>query len=256
MTTTSGQSGAMAALWGTASTPRPGPRPRLTVQVIGTAALEIADADGLAAVSMARVAKRLGVTTMALYRYVASKDELVSVLLDLAVPAPAEPLTGQTWRERLERWALAQLEIAGRRPWMVEQLTGAGRAALGPNQVAWVECGLAALDGTGLPESLKVGIVGTLSLHLLTEGQVYAAAAASAGVPGAGHVALLDWTAIFRGVVDPVTHPHLARALDADAFTEDDAGDASDNLALTMLLDGVAELIDRFGGAAAPGTET
>lgn len=258
MTTTPGPTGALAALWGADATPRPGPRPRLSVRTIAEAAVEIADADGLAAVSMARVAERLGVTPMALYRYVSSKDELLTVMADVGIPHPPDDDSGGTWRERLERWAFAQLDIARARPWLVEQLALLGAPALGPSRLAWVERGLAALDGTGLPEGLKVAVVGTLSLHVLTEGQVYAAAvqlerAAERHAPdeGAGraqHVALLDWSAMLGQVVDPTAQPHLARALEAGAFDYDpDEGDAHGNLAVTVLLDGVAALVERFG---------
>lgn len=255
---TPGPPGAMRALWGHEVAGRPGPRPRLSVRSIAEAAIEIADTDGLAAVSMARVAERLGVTPMALYRYVSSKEELLVIMTDVGVPHPPDDDLEGTWRDRLERWALAQLDIARERPWLVEQLAVLGTPALGPSRLAWVERGLAALEGTGLPEGLKVAIVGTLSLHVLTEGQVHAAAAqqehptgaetAGGDVEPAPHVALLDWSAMLRRVVDPAAQPHVARALDARAFdVEPDAADDHGNLAVTMLLDGVAALVERFG---------
>ena len=85
---------AVRALWGLDEPAgRRGPKRTLSVPAIGAAAVEIADADGLAAVSMASVAQRLGTTAMSLYRYVDSRQELEAVMVDVAHrPAPrAEP---------------------------------------------------------------------------------------------------------------------------------------------------------------------
>ena len=89
---------ALALAWGLADSPRRGPRPSLTLDAIVAATVELADADGIEAVSMQRVAARVGVTTMALYRYVATKDDLVFLAVDAAAgepppgPAPGEGL--------------------------------------------------------------------------------------------------------------------------------------------------------------------
>lgn len=73
----------MALLWGTEAPPRTrGRKPGLTVGGIATAAIELADTEGLEALSMRRVAQRLGVGTMSLYTYVPGKAELVDVMLD------------------------------------------------------------------------------------------------------------------------------------------------------------------------------
>ncbi|HMO11233.1 MAG TPA: helix-turn-helix domain-containing protein, partial [Actinotalea sp.] len=69
------------AMWRAPEQGRRGPRPGLTVPQIVQAAIRLADAEGLAAVSMARVAEELGVTTMALYRYVGGEDQLVAAMI-------------------------------------------------------------------------------------------------------------------------------------------------------------------------------
>ncbi|NED67083.1 helix-turn-helix transcriptional regulator, partial [Streptomyces sp. SID10244] len=87
---------------------RRGPRPTLSVRDIGVAAVAIADEHGVEAASMKAIAATLGLTTMSLYRYVDSKDDVVEVMVDTAY-GPADPgLTSTgTWRERLTAWALA-----------------------------------------------------------------------------------------------------------------------------------------------------
>ena len=72
----------MELLWGVQKKPSRGPKPSMSVGRIVRAAIEIADAEGLGALSMGRVAEELGFTTMSLYRYVPGKAELIDVMLD------------------------------------------------------------------------------------------------------------------------------------------------------------------------------
>ncbi|HYQ74456.1 helix-turn-helix domain-containing protein [Cellulomonas sp.] len=265
----------LAVLWRAAPVGRRGPRPGLTLAGIADAAIALADADGLAAVSMARVAERLGVTTMALYRYVSSKDDLLAVMLDAALaeavdaagPGDAPPVVPDgtpAWRAALERWCHDQLELARRHPWAVQ--TPAAAALPGPARVAFLERGLRALDGTALTWPERTAVVGRLSLHLLAEGQVVAAEAQAArasgaagrddggsgdGPGGAGpaaHPALVDYAALLRAVTDPAVHPVLAQALDAGAFDDDAVAEDDDgrpDWGLRLVLDGVAAVVAR-----------
>src|SRR5512146_2779661 len=93
-------------LWGRRERGRRGPRPGLSADAIVGAAVRLADAEGLEAVSMAKVAAELGFTTMSLYRYVASKEELLQLMWN-ASAAGAEELVieGPDWRTRLRGWA-------------------------------------------------------------------------------------------------------------------------------------------------------
>jgi AcrR family transcriptional regulator len=108
----------LALLWGRDPARSRGRKPGLTVRGIARAAIEVADAHGLDALSMRRVAERLGVGTMSLYTYVPGKAELIDVMLDAvhgeisAVPAP-----GGDWREKLEHVAQANWDLAQRHPW-------------------------------------------------------------------------------------------------------------------------------------------
>jgi AcrR family transcriptional regulator len=79
-----------------------GPKPALTLDGIADAAITVADAEGLAAVSMQRVAADLGFTKMALYRYLPGKAELVALMVERALGGPPD-LTGQAWRTRYSR---------------------------------------------------------------------------------------------------------------------------------------------------------
>src|SRR4051794_41869557 len=96
----------MALAWGVTSQPTRGPKRALTLDQIVEAGRAIAVADGLGAVSMARVAERLGVSTMALYRYVAAKDDLLELMVDAALGSAPPAAPGETWRDGLLRWAI------------------------------------------------------------------------------------------------------------------------------------------------------
>ncbi|WP_030395063.1 TetR/AcrR family transcriptional regulator C-terminal domain-containing protein [Kitasatospora purpeofusca] len=122
------------------------------------AALGIADAEGLAALSMRAVAARLGVAPMTAYRYVTSKDELVLLAADAAFGEagyPADPPAG--WRPRLELGARTLWSLFRRHPWLAE-LGPVTRPLLLPNLLTHAEWALAALDGHGLPAATVLDI--------------------------------------------------------------------------------------------------
>lgn len=267
----------LALLWRPAPVRRRGPRPGLTTEGIAGAAIALADADGLAGVSMARVAERLGVTTMALYRYVSSKDDLLALMMETALREAVEAADAARadddhepgWRPALERWCRDQLGLASVHPWSVEPAVAS--ALPGPARIAFIERGLRALDGTPLTWSEKTAVVGRLSLHLLSEGQVVAAEAraaraaeaAEAADSGAGedgtqggapHPALVDYAGLLRAVTDPEQHPVLAEALAAGAFDPEPPGVEpveEHDWGLRLMLDGVAALVERAAARAA-----
>src|SRR3954471_20260485 len=94
------------AAWGRRARPTRGPRPGLTLDAIVGAGIAVATEEGLGAVSMGRVARRLGAAPMSLYRYVGAKDELLALMVDAALGPPEhERAPGESWRTGLERWA-------------------------------------------------------------------------------------------------------------------------------------------------------
>lgn len=103
----------------TAVAPRPPREPGLSKERIVRAAMEIADAEGIEAVSMRAVAHKLDVPTMSLYRHVAHKEDLTLLMVDTAFGAQAYPtdLPGG-WRARMEASARAQWAMYRRHPWL------------------------------------------------------------------------------------------------------------------------------------------
>ncbi|MFD9890505.1 TetR/AcrR family transcriptional regulator [Amycolatopsis sp. NPDC059027] len=146
-------------LWGVDGPPRRGPKPKLSVTDVVRAAIKLADTDGIAGVSMRRVADELGVSPMSLYTYVPSRAELVDLMLDHvhAELAAVEPGTG--WRAALTAIAEDSWRMYHRHPWMLQVVTG--RPTLGPHTFAKYERELAALDGIGL-DDLEMDALTTL----------------------------------------------------------------------------------------------
>jgi AcrR family transcriptional regulator len=124
---------------------RPTPAP-LSRQRIVQAAIRLADADGLDAVSLRKVAAELDAGPMRLYGYIATKEELLDLMVD-AVYAEIQP-TGEDWREVLRSLAGATRRAAHRHEWLADLI--GGRPQLGPNTLASGEAVLAALSGVDL----------------------------------------------------------------------------------------------------------
>lgn len=128
---------------------RGGPRATLTRARLVATALEIADAEGLGAVSIRRVAARLGARPMSLYTHIASKDDLVALMLDevsaeLLVP---EPLP-QDWRAALRAIARQALDAYLAHPWMLSAF--GRRPPVGPNHLRRGEQSAIAVAGLGI----------------------------------------------------------------------------------------------------------
>lgn len=136
-------------------------RPSHTRAEIAAAALAIADAEGFEAVSMRRVAQRLGAGTMTLYHYVSNKDELITLMFDEVmgeVLLPAEELSGE-WREALRQIAMRTWDTFKRHRWALDRL-GDGRP--GPNGLRHFEQSLRALAGAPLSDTEKFELIGQI----------------------------------------------------------------------------------------------
>ncbi|GAT07782.1 TetR/AcrR family transcriptional regulator [Mycolicibacterium novocastrense] len=196
------------------------------------AAVELADAEGLPALSMARLAERLGCGTMSLYRHVANKDELV---IFMSAAAVGRPPTGEStnWAEALTDWAEALWAVYHRHPWVL-QAVSAGPPA-DPGQVAWLDAGLAALADTGLTERGKLAAVMAV-LHFVR-------GAAAVDIE-ADRFGWSDYPALLRRLLDPERFPALATALREGVFDRTDNDPYTDfRSGLSQLLDGIATRI-------------
>ncbi|MFC7328274.1 GntR family transcriptional regulator [Marinactinospora rubrisoli] len=152
------------------------PRQALNREHVLRTAIAIADGEGLDAVSMRRLAAELGAGPMSLYRHVANKDELVAQMVDAAFGEPELPTPGPDgWRAKLELVSRRQWELCRRHPWLPRAVSFT-RPLLMPNLTAYTEWTLRALDGLGLPMTIRIrealtlhGLVMTVALSLAAE---------------------------------------------------------------------------------------
>jgi AcrR family transcriptional regulator len=240
------------AAWGLRERPNKGPRPGLRLEQIVEAAMRVAAADGLAAVSMGRVAADLGVSTMALYRYVGAKDELLALMVDAtAASPPAAPAPGEGWRDGLARWARAELGIYRRHPWVL-RIPISGPPAT-PNQVVWLERGLRCLRDTGLAEGEKLGVMLLLTGFVRSWATLEADLAEAARSAGAGaQDAVSGYGRLLARLTDPERFPALHAVIEAGVLDEPESPedpDADFDFGLERVLDGVEALVR----ARAPG---
>jgi AcrR family transcriptional regulator len=203
-------------LWGRRGAGKRGPRPGLSADAIVDAAIKLADAEGLEGVSMARVAAELGFTTMSLYRYVTSKEELLQLMWNgSASGAEGLVLEGDGWRARLRMWTIVQRDMLDRHPWLTQMPMAAPPMA--PNSMIFVEHGLSAMDGTALADGDKLRFIGLLSSYTLSEARMandaLRAAREQAAAAGDGAEPTPPWTfdALLRELADEKTYPRLHR---------------------------------------------
>ncbi|MFK0290282.1 TetR/AcrR family transcriptional regulator [Streptomyces sp. NPDC090442] len=145
---------------GRARAPR-GPKPALTVEAIVDAGIAVADAEGMAALSMRTVGERLGRTAMALYTYVPGKSELVDLMYDrVLAELPTDYGLTPGWRSAVASWAADTWEFSLRHPWVLQ--VSQARPVLGPNEYASMETLLRVLYATELDPTTLRRIVGLL----------------------------------------------------------------------------------------------
>ncbi len=237
----------LALLWRDPdAVPRRGPRRGLDVDALVAAAVGLADEHGLEALTMRRVAERVGVGVMSLYTYVADRDELLDLMLD-AVYAQMPRTAGAegSWRARLAAVAAANRDLYRDHPWAAEISTL--RPPLGPGQMAKYEHELAAFDGCGLDDVTVDDCLTCLLVFVRASARdAHAARGRRSGAPTDE-----EWWAVagplLGRVLDVERYPRAVRAGAAAGAAHGSAHDPEHayRFGLERLLDGLAELVDR-----------
>ncbi|MGW2042284.1 TetR/AcrR family transcriptional regulator [Streptomyces virginiae] len=201
-------------------------RSSLSVGGIVEAAIALADAEGLGAVSMQRVAGELGYTAMALYRHVPGKDQLVALMADRAQGSPPAE-SGKDWRTEILNWADAAWDFYLAHPWMLRVATTG--APTGPNELAWFEALLRPLAQSGLAAENLVATAMFISSAVRDLARI-----ATEIVPSGS-----DYANLLAHVIQPDRFPTLASLMTAGAVEDD--GDVRPALVfgLNLVLDGL-----------------
>jgi len=236
--------------WGLRPRPRKGPKPGLDLGSILAAAVALAQTEGLQAVSMSRVAAALGVSTMALYGYVDTKDELLALMVDHACGTPPEPATiERDWRSGLARWGSTLYTAYRNHPWAIRvPISGVPPT---PNQVAWLEAGLRCLTTTSLSSQQRLSTVLLLSVFIRSEASL-ALDLAEARQHATDTPEAAQYGHLIRRLIDPDHFPEVWAVAATGAF-EDDAGvDGEFRFGLERILDGIHALLHQQQTATDP----
>lgn len=226
-TVSQGESVSGPSLWGDRAPGKSGPKPALTLDRIADAAVAIADTEGIAAISMQRIAAEFQYTKMALYRYVDGKDELLAVMTDRAVGEPPDlsHISGG-WRDQIEEWVRLLVEQWQKHPWL--PWATMGDRVMGPNEVGCIDRALGALGGAGLDPAEQMAIVMMICGHIRNTQSVDTA--------GTQPWSASEQRDVLTGRAEDF--PALVPVL--DAMESPDRGRA---FGLTCLLDGVEALL-------------
>ncbi|MET8677968.1 TetR/AcrR family transcriptional regulator [Streptomyces sp. NPDC004647] len=218
-------------LWRTEAERAEGARPRLSARLIVDAAVAIVDAEGLDALSMQRIASELGYSSMALYRHIPGKDQLVAAMVDATTgrpPAPSSPPAA--WRTEIESWVEALWDLYLSHPWMVRAPTLS--APVGPNELAWFEALLSPLARAGLHRSELVPIATFVSSAVRDLARV----ATELDLAGAA-----SYGRVLAQRLDPELFPVLCSIAAGEGLDEEEDGDVTPivRAGVRRLLDGV-----------------
>jgi AcrR family transcriptional regulator len=229
----------LALMWEYDAKPGRGPKPSLSLDQIVDRAIEIADAEGLDAVSMRRVATDLGVGTMSLYRYLPGKEELLDLMLE-RVSAPDPEELPADWFEAMEALGRGLWRLYTRHPWLpfVDQT----RPLLGPNALRGMELILGSLQDVPLTDQQKILMVSTVDVFVSG-----AARAHSSGILAESRTGVTNeefWQAqepILTKAMSGGAYP-LLTSLDEDAWAAD--GVQSFEFGLAVVLEGLRRLVE------------
>ena len=238
-----------ALLWEPPAPPPTRGRPaRVNRAQVVDAAVTLADANGLDAVSMRSVARALGVGTMTLYSHVPGREQLVDAMIDRAYADFTLPDPGLPWRRALESYAHGRFALLRAHSWLLSVNTW--RMPLAPHVFDAEEAGYRILVDTGLTASQVIETIAIINQTV--SGFARSAAAEDADARSQGTDYETYWAAttdFWQNTFDPNRYPTMTRLWTVGAF--DDAATPFE-LRIGGLLDTIELLIDRTDGGNIP----
>ncbi|MBT2508244.1 TetR/AcrR family transcriptional regulator [Streptomyces sp. ISL-98] len=233
-----GRSATPEVIWARPERAGRGPRPAYSRADIAAAAVRIADAEGLDAVSMRRVAAEIGCGTMSLYNYVPRKEDLYELMVD-AVSAeyelPEEP--SGDWRADMMALGHQTRALMRRHPWLPRLMSPV--YGFSPNALRYLEYCLTCLDGLDVPQGTKLELVATVNGTVTTYvGHEIATAERSRSLPWTQEQENAARIAYLGREMASGKYPRMAKAFAEDAGPVD--LDAAFERALGRVLDGFA----------------
>jgi AcrR family transcriptional regulator len=186
-----------------------GPKPRHDRAEIASAAVRIADAEGLDGLTMRRVAAELGMATMTLYNYLPTKDHLAQLVIDKLAAEYAYPQAlPADKRSAIAELARQARDVARRHPWVATLMQPPYPP--GPNGLRYLDYFLGLLDGSGLDTGAKLEVIALISGFATMYGAMHATLARH-GITGGQHAGM--HARAFAHAAASGQYPNLTAAL-------------------------------------------
>ena len=216
-----------------------GPRPRTSLAEVVEAGVAIADAEGMEALSIRKVAGRLGIGAMSVYTYVPGRSELIELMIDRVYADHDIPDPGLGWRERTEAWMRSTWRIYADHPWLLDYQMA--RLPISPHVLDVDESLHAALAAAGFDGAGNVAITNLIRWQLLGAARWRISDAMDERHTGVSTEAYRQSrSACWTAYVDPARFPTTFAIWSSGGF-EDPAGEDIERM-ITWLLDGIERL--------------
>jgi len=222
-----------------------GPRQRFSVDEVVRAAIAVADADGLPAFSMRKVADRLGLKLMSLYTYVPGRSELIGLMIDEVIGEDGFPPHSGDLRQRLTAVARQVWDDLHRHPWLLQVEY---RPWIGPHMSAKYEWQLSAIEGAGFTDLEMDQVVTLVEGFARSAAQQDIAARRAAEQSGMTDAEWWEINApVLARVMPPGDFPISGRVGEAAGREYNAIADPerSFQFGLERILDGLEDLLDR-----------
>jgi len=239
--------GGAALSWGLVKPPQRGPKRELSIRQIVDAAIEIADRDGLSAVSMNRVASSLGYTAMSLYRYIPSKDDLLLLMQDAVCEVPLPDEDAPDWRDNMRLFVKLSMQVFRDHPWFGDiPISG---VPITPNNLRVIDWGLRFMRDFPLNDYEKISFILLLSNYARSSGLIQrdmdlALKSGSTAERFSG----TDYTLALKALVKPDQFPYLYPVIMSGVYTEENPGEnpiGNDiDFGLERILDGIERYLE------------
>lgn len=238
--------GGVKLSWGIVKKPKRGPKGELSIPRIVEAAVEIADREGLAAVSMGKVAQKLGFTPMSLYRYVSSKEDLIQLMQDAACDIKVPPYRSEVgWREEMREFYEESVRVFREHPWYADiPITS---IPLAPNTLSLIDWMLRIMKDFPIHDYEKMSFLLLVSSYaracgMIERDQIRVLQSGQSIESFDGR----QYTAAMKKLVTPERFPHLYPVLMSGVYTGEAESPIGDDLAfgLERVLDSIEQYVE------------
>ena len=200
-----------------------------------TAAIDVADAGGVASLTIRSLADKLGVKPMSVYHYVANKDEILDAIVDLVFAEIDLPRAGGDWRAEMRRRAVSARQVLRRHPWAIALLQS--RTSPGPATLRHHDAFIGTLRAAGF------SIVMTAHAFAAIDSYVYGFALSEAALPIHGPEPVPDVAESMMRGYDAAAYPHLTEFTTEHVIRPGYDFGAEFRYGLELIVDGLARAL-------------